>query len=254
MNFSKKFREIIFSKKFLFCDWFSRNFSLVFFNVQEWAQAPHLILLLLMLSRPWETKRLRLSCFPMCHPDWFSLVVILPLQVYLLHQNSFPFPHKFFSPSNQFAGISATPFAPPYLLPSHTPWAGAALNTQQFGNVLPPNHPYLQVFFLHAAQSISVSGKKLLFHALFLHIFNRIMLYWFLIALRECNSNNNCLSSNNNFWIDSSNNNNSSSSSYNNNNLCLIEDLKETIMIGLPKPITIIWKVVLKMCISEYVS
>ena len=70
------------------------------------------------------------------------------------------------------AGISGTPFAP-YLLPSHTPWAGAAMNTQQFGNVLPPNHPYLQVFFFltHRTYYLFAIFIICLFSRTFLHIF-----------------------------------------------------------------------------------
>ena len=65
--------------------------------------------------------------------------------------------------------ISATPFAP-YILPSHTPWAGAALNTQQFGNVLPPNHPYLQVLIFFKRHTF-IAFLLFLFSRTFLHIF-----------------------------------------------------------------------------------
>ena len=51
-----------------------------------------------------------------------------------------------FPPSNPasttYLGNQAAPPFSPYLLPSQTPWAGAAA----VNNVLPPNHPYLQVF------------------------------------------------------------------------------------------------------------
>ena len=54
------------------------------------------------------------------------------------------------STSGMFGGASASSNAPfsSYLLPSQTPWAGAALNAQSFANVLTPNHPYLQVLKL----------------------------------------------------------------------------------------------------------
>ena len=54
-----------------------------------------------------------------------------------------------FPPNPGFFGTGAQsappppPFAP-YLVPAQTPWAGAAT----MNNVLTPNHPYLQVFYV----------------------------------------------------------------------------------------------------------
>ena len=54
-----------------------------------------------------------------------------------------------FPPNPGFFGAGAQsappppPFAP-YLVPAQTPWAGAAT----MNNVLTPNHPYLQVFYV----------------------------------------------------------------------------------------------------------
>ena len=84
--------------------------------------------------------------------------------------------------------VSTTAPFSPYLLPSQTPWAGAALNTQPFGSVLTPNHPYLQVYTI--THYTTYYSLRLLYLRVLL-IFKKNCRLSYLLFLEKCAPYNN---------------------------------------------------------------
>ena len=54
------------------------------------------------------------------------------------------------------------PLVPPYIMPNQASWTGAtAAAGANFGNVLTPNHPYLQVFYPRTLSQLYYRDKFL---------------------------------------------------------------------------------------------